>query len=343
MQKAKRANSKSTAKSAAIVPADGNVPTADSTAESTAETNPVVEKTPTVKTVISTIGDIHISRPRTKFYFRKFSNSSKATSSNDVNLEQLDLLKEKQKTLTEGSDDYLSNKKKIEELNKLLIRNSYFTPHSIAIICDYVFKDLVKHGFEQVAKSGKKTLDVVHFYDENVKTINSYSIVKNLATYTNFDLTEAKKDKKKAAAETPSQEEPAQQLEQSDNSMSFITYIINGINWYKSVNGLNITIGTRVKKYLSDLIIDLINKLALITRVLINIMNIKTASPDHIKTAVKILLISENTTEQAMSEILSFMDDKLIIFKQSEKNSKDVIEDKESTDDVKEEPVGEKN
>ena len=168
-------------------------------------------------------------------------------------------------------------------------------------------------------------MDVVHFYDEDVKSINSYSIIKNLSTYTNFDFTEVKRDKKKPNLETVSQEELPQQLDPPDNSMSFITYIINGINWYKSVNSINITIGTRVKKYLSDLIIDLICKLALITRVLINIMNIKTASPDHIKTAVKILLISENTTDQAMSDILSFMDDKITIFKQSEKNVKDSV------------------
>jgi hypothetical protein len=316
-QKAKRASSKSL-KSPPIV----ETPTVvDPSSLTVVEPTTIVEKTTTVKPIISTIGDIHISRPRTKFYFRKFSNSAKATSSNDVNLDQLDSLKDHQKTLTEGSDDYVTNKKKIEDLNKLLIRNSYFTPHTIAIICDYVFKDLVKHGFEQVAKSGKKTLDVVHFYDEDVKSINSYSIVKNLSTYTNFDFTEVKRDKKKPGVDTPQEE--LQQLDPPDNSMSFITYIINGINWYKSVNGLNITIGTRVKKYLSDLIIDLICKLALITRVLINIMNIKTASPDHIKTAVKILLISENTADHAISEILSFMDDKLIIFKQNEKNAKD--------------------
>jgi hypothetical protein len=326
-QKAKRTN-KSPAKVAPIINtvADAKVdPSIDPLVD--AKVDPLVdakvEKIPTVKTIVSAIGDIHISRPRTKFYFRKFSNSSKATLSNDVNLDQLDLLKEKQKTLIEGSDDYITNKKKIEDLNKLLIRNSYFTPHAIAIICDYVFKDLVKHGFEQVAKSGKKTLDVVHFYDEGVKSINSYSIVKNLLTYANFDVNEVKKDPKKKVVETV-QEDTPQQLESSDNSMSFITYIINGINWYKSVNNLNITIGTRVKKYLSDLVIDLINKLALITRVLINIMNIKTASPDHIKTAVKILLIGENTTELAMSEILSFMDEKLTIFKQSEKSVKEV-------------------
>jgi hypothetical protein len=57
-------------------------------------------------------------------------------------------------------------------------------------------------------------------------------------------------------------------------------------------------------------------------------MNIRTASPEHIKTAIKILLIDKNTSEQISSEILSFMDDKLLLFKQSEKNVKesDVVE-----------------
>ena len=183
---------------------------------------------------------------------------------------------------------------------------------------------MVNHGFAQVAQSGKKTLDVLHFYSGDVKALDSFSLFKNLPTYANFDLSAKDKKKDDDAAEQPESADSA-------TNMSFVTYVTNGINWLKSDKGVNITIGTRVKKYLSDLIIDFIRKLALITKALLKVINVRTIAPNHIKAVVNILLIEGNVSEQSSEELSLFIENKLELYRQEQASSKDTPAQPEAT------------
>jgi hypothetical protein len=254
--------------------------------------------TKTVKKTLNAVtGDIHISRPRSEHYLRKYILDEGI----DLKLKEC---KEAQKLLSdETSNEYIENKKKMDELNKQLFRTNQYTPYAISIICDIAFKELVSHGFTQVLQSGKKTLDVSHFYSGNFDELSTFSIIKNLPTYSNFDLSAKKKD----------DDLEVQESVESTN-MSFVTYVTNGILWLKTEKNINITIGTKVKKYLSDLIIDLIRKLSLITKILLKVMNVRTITPNHIKAAVHVLLIEGNVSDQICEAILTTIDEKMKLF-----------------------------
>ena len=287
--------------------AKSSKPKSDST-ENSENTAP---DTKSVKKVLNAVtGDIHISRPRSEHYLRKYILDEGIDS-------RLKEYKEKQKTLSdETSNDFIENKKKIDELNKQLFRTNQYTPYAISIISDIVFKELVSHGFTQVLQSGKKTLDVSHFYSGDLNGLSTFSIIKNLPTYANFDLSSESKKKK------DDEVEDQETLDVSTN-MSFVTYVTNGILWLKNAKNINITIGTKVKKYLSDLVIDLIRKLSLITKILLKVMNVRTITPSHIKAAVHILLIEGNVSDQICESILTTIDEKMKLF-HDENASKDV-------------------
>jgi hypothetical protein len=278
------------------------------------------------KTLNAVTGDIHISKPRSEHYLRKYILD-------DVIDLKLRECKEQQKTLSdENSNEFIENKKKIDELNKQLFRTNQYTPYAISIICDIAFKELVSHGFTQVLQSGKKTLDVSHFYSGDFNGLSTFSIIKNLPTYANFDLSLESKKKKEDEVEI-------QELVESTN-MSFVTYITNGILWLKTEKNINITIGTKVKKYLSDLVIDLIRKLSLITKILLKVMSVRTITPNHIKAAVHILLIEGNVSDQICESILSTIDEKMALF-HNEHTLKDSqkISSSEAKESVAVEPV----
>ena len=258
----------------------------------------------------SVTGNIHISRPRSEHYFRKFILDELI----DAKLKEL---KEQQKSITdENSNEFIENKKKMDDLNKQIFRTNQYTPYVVSIISDYMFKELVSHGFNQVLQSGKKTLDITHFYSGDLNQLTSFSLFKNLPTYANFDLQSVDPKKKK-----DDEVEPTESVENSTN-MSFVTYVTNGIVWIKNEKNVNITIGTRVKKYLSDLIVDFIKKLALITKTLLKVMNVRTINGNHIKAAIHILLIEGNVPEEICESILSFISSKMTLF-QNEQQLKD--------------------
>ena len=315
------ANKKTSKKVAAATVETPTAPTeqnSETVEAPTVEVGDQEKKTPTEKVLPVTIGNIHISRPRSKFYLKKYLNSFKFDGL-DISSDLVDSLKETQKTLAPESEEFLANKAKIDSINKALIRTNYFAPHTISIICDYVIKDMIMHAIDELLQTGKKTLDLSHFYMGNVKDLKSYSIFNNLPTYSNTDY--LSKEKKKT-------DEAVVSVDTADNNqnMSFMTYITNAINWIKAEKGVSITIGTRVKKYFSDLIIDLIKKSAVLTRNLLKLMNIRTVSPEHIKTILHMMMISGNASEEHCAELGLFIDDKLTIFKAAE-NDKAAIDD----------------
>lgn len=277
------------------------------------------------------IGNIHISRARCEWHFRSF------ISDNAIE-QQIKALKELQKETTD-EDALKVNKAKIDELNKNLIRISQYTPHAIAIISDSVVKDVIRYGITQLLKGGKKSLDISYFYTDDIQSLPLYPLFKSLSSYVEGrkrvdDLIKRKPSKKKGdetedeetnAADATGAETDAEEV---GSNMSFNTYINNAILEVKKSFDVKITIGTKVKKYLSDLIIELIKRIALITKSLIrNIINVRTIAPSHIKAVISLLLLDGNVSESSADEVLLFIDEKIKIFQQAAIKVEEVVVD----------------
>ena len=249
-------------------------------------------------------GSIHISRARCEWYMRHYI-------SDDVVEGKIKELKESLKTLT-SEDEIKNTKTTIDGLNKGLFRVSHYAPTAVAIVADTVVKDLVRYGINQVTQSGKKTLDISYFQTENIKSLRYYSLFGNIVNVLNAAaLVEVADSKKKK--DTEGVEETEQQVDTQSDGMTFNTYITNAINDIKKeIDTTKIIIGTRVKKYLNDLVIELIKRIVIITKSLLkSIINVRTIVPEHIKAVTNIFLLDGNALNTDIDDLLKFIDEKV--------------------------------
>ena len=264
-------------------------------------------------------GSIHISRARCEWYMRHYI-------SDDVVEGKIKELKESLKTLT--SEDEIKNAKAaIDGLNKGLFRVSHYAPTAVAIVADTVVKDLVRYGINQVTQSGKKTLDISYFQTENIKSLRYYSLFGNILSALNTAaLAEVADSKKKKEGDVVEEAEP--QTDTQSDGMTFTTYITNAINDIKKeVDTTKIIIGTRVKKYLNDLVIELIKRIVVITKSLLkSIINVRTIVPEHIKAVTNIFLLDGNALSGDVDDLLKFIDEKVEESKTVQPKSDDKVE-----------------
>jgi hypothetical protein len=259
------------------------------------------------------IGNIHISRARCEWHFRNCISDEPIEA-------QIKALKELQKATTD-ENELKSNKSKIDELNKNLIRISQYTPHAVAVICDLVVKDMISCGINQISQSGKKTLDTSYFYSSNLNESNLYPLIRTLPTYIDGAKLEdvTKKKLKKGDEEDLAQNDDGDtDVEELGSNMTFTTYINKAIIDVKKSFDIKLTIGTKVKKYLSDLLIELIKRLAVMTKSLLkNVINVRTIAPNHIKAIISLILLDGNITDLEIEKLLLTIDEKLKLFQQS--------------------------
>lgn len=260
------------------------------------------------------IGNIHISRARCEWHFRNFISDESIET-------QIKALKELQKTTTDEGE-IKSNKAKIDELNKNLIRISQYTPHAISIICDLVIKDMISRGIAQILQSGKKTLDISYFYSSDINESYLYPLIKSLLTYTDghkkMEDMSKKKLKKSEEEEGANEDGGDTDVEEQGSNMTFTTYINKAIIDVKKSFDTKITIGTKVKKYLSDLLTELIKRLSVMAKALLkNVINVRTIAPNHIKAIVSLLLLDGNVSESEVENAMTIIDEKLKLFQQA--------------------------
>jgi hypothetical protein len=260
------------------------------------------------------IGNIHISRARCEWHFRNFISDEGIES-------QIKALKELQKVTTDEGE-LKSNKTKIDELNKNLIRISQYTPHAISVICDLVIKDMISRGITQILQSGKKTLDISYFYSSDINESYLYPLIKSLSTYTDgykkLEDMSKKKLKKSEEEEGVAEDGGDTDVEELGSNMTFTTYINKAIIDVKKSFDTKITIGTKVKKYLSDLLTELIKRLAVMAKALLkNVINVRTIAPNHVKAIISLLLLDGNVAEVEVENTMALIDEKLKLFQQA--------------------------
>lgn len=257
-------------------------------------------------------GEIHISRARCEWYMRNL------ISDNVIELE-IKELKESLKSLT-VEDETKVVKGKINDLNKKIFRISHYAPTVVSIICDTVVKDLIKFGINQVNQSGKKTLDILHFQSDSIKSLRYYSLISNSSVLNNIELLKTKKVEGEDVAVST----------EAVDTMTFNTYIVNAINDVKKDNDTKIIVGTRVKKFLSDLVIELIKRIMVITKSLLKtIINVRTIVPEHIKAIINVLLVDSNTSTNEIDELMKLIDLKMEEAKTSQKKSNEASKEPE--------------
>lgn len=281
-----------------------------------------------------TVLGIHIPPVRCSVYLK---NCIQNTSLNT----ELDEIKQKLTTASETEKKDLMSKKK--ELSTRLIRISSETAITIAIICNYFVEELVKHSINENNKNnGKKMINIDNLMSGNHTDNLFYFLYSKLPTFVNYQPpvvntdNKTKKNKKSKNAEDTDKStedtnkttevQPDTDTKANDNmkaKSTFITYIRNIFIERLASLSLDNKISQDVKAFLSNLVVECIKRFVALTKILIQqFIKIKTINSDHIKAIICMLMKDANKTDDAISQVITMINDKLTLYIDYNKNER---------------------
>ena len=226
----------------------------------------------------------------------------------------------------EPSEEHVA---RIAELTKNAVRISSETPIALATVCDNFVKEFIRHGMQQAIIVERKNVDVKHLLSGDLTTLVYYPFFKNLPSFVNYNPEEKKK-------ETPTEDVAEVAVEESEDESpaqtSFITYVENAIKTIKKEEAYaSLRINTRVREFLSDLVTDLIQRISVLAKIIVQrVINVKTMTADHIKSVVLLLLADNRSSEELINGVLAIMNDKIRLYQEhlkSERTKKESLLD----------------
>ncbi|MFA6166950.1 MAG: hypothetical protein WC700_10055 [Gemmatimonadaceae bacterium] len=232
-------------------------------------------------------------------------------------------------------------KAKIAELSKKNVRISSSTPIAAAVVMDGLITELVRYAMDQAIASDRKIVEVAHVHEGNPSSLVYYPIFNKLPAYVNYSpenedelhkkqaaankaVKEAREAKKNAAA-PPAQKKAngadehavsEEDDEDEHTKTSFITYVDNALQSVKKDEAYaTMRISSRMREYLSDLIVEGLKRMAMLCRILVQeVMDVRTMNAEHIKAVIRLLMADEGRAEEQIDEVKKRIDEKLEVY-----------------------------
>jgi len=257
------------------------------------------------------------------------------------------------------------------EIAKTSIRISNDAPIAVATICNHSLREIINHAIQQTIAADRKIVEVHHIHSGSVKSLLTYPIWRNLPTIINYDaayedglkkdrstqnktIKEEREVRKKEREEREKDGEKIEKLrkprdpKKSDSSKevsetTFITYVDKAFKRIRDdEQNKGMRVSYRIREYCSDLIHDLIIRLANIAKIIVqDVSGVRTLNADHIISIVKLFMIDEGKTADEFKKIDDVMRGKLADYKEHAQKEKLGKEEK-MTDDEKMEKTAKK-
>lgn len=221
-------------------------------------------------------------------------------------------------------------KKELAELAEQQVRLSSQTPISMAVVVDGVIKSLLTHAMGDAAKGAtRKMVNVANFHSAGVEELACYPLFANCKTWKEYseekegELEAARTAQnkqvklereaaKKAAAETgaavvkaPKAPAPAAEGEE-EGKVSFATYVDNALHDVKeTAEFAAMRVSGRVKDYVSDLIFEVVQRLATLSHLVVTQMvAVKTMTTEHVMSVVTFLMTDAGKGAEEIEKVL---------------------------------------
>lgn len=266
-----------------------------------------------------------------------------------------DKIKVSKNTPGSNADEAVAMQKEINKLAQNTIRISSETSAVVAVICNGFVENLLKHGIthaiaNNTTNSKNKNVSVSNIMSGDHKGDIYYSVYSRLPSYVNYDQknyvkqsvkSDATKKSKKAKEEAKEQDDAKEQEEKEaenksdneptngepdgvNNKLTFITYI-DGIlkNLKTDSQYSNIHISSAVKKYLSNMVIEAIERFVALSKIIVEqIMKVRTMNSNHIKAIINIFMKDDNNSDEVINSVINLIDDKLKLYHDHMRNNK---------------------
>jgi len=224
----------------------------------------------------------------------------------------------------------------LSEASKRLTRISDKAPIAMAVVMDYMVKEILQHAISHSKKINSKLIETSHIAGEGVQQLKTYALFRTLPSFQNCHQA------------LPAQKNETEYDGKELAKTSFLTYVGNSLKRIKKDKEKeysNIRLQSEVRILLSNLISECLVYLThLISVAMSNFTVIRTISANHVKSIIHLLLMSEGQSEESINEILYEIDSKLQIYedylsaaKENKEKQKKKIESKEPEYD---EPFG---
>jgi hypothetical protein len=189
-----------------------------------------------------------------------------------------------------------------DALGRERIRFSNDVPWILSIVCDELIKQLLEHAMDRVLLADKKIIQVSHMHEEGVDKLTLYPLVANLRLWKNPPEAPLKKNAKKGAAMP--QNVPAPEPVEHDKypfkyyvaeiCANLISPEVTGADGKvtKQDNGKYavVRVSEHIKKYCSDLLVQLLERLAPLVQLKLEAMNVKTITNTAIMSTIQEIL-----------------------------------------------------
>lgn len=232
-------------------------------------------------------------------------------------------------------------------LSRERIRFSNEASIALSIVCDELVQELVTHSISSVLALKKRIIQVNHLHKEGVELLPLFPLIKTLPTFTstaarlakvhaeelytaqvNALLRQAEKDFKKKynvkakkekreepVVEAVPEAEPVSDEEPSDSKTSFRFYVhqvckdlVKTNPEYKSIR-----ISTEIREYLSDLLIEVIQRLAPLVYLTTSSMKNKTVNCAAILRTIECLLVDGHHASETIEFVESSVRDPALV------------------------------
>ena len=275
-----------------------------------------------IRLQLSTILGVNISQARCLAHLKYHLTDDLI----DTKIKEIRLLQK-----TEPNEEHQA---KLVELSKNVVRISSETPIAIATLCDNFVKELIKHGMNQAIASDRKNVDIKHLQMGDLTTLVYYPMFKNLSCFVNYSEVEKVKKVEVVKVEMVIKEETTdvESEDEGPTQTSFITYVENAIKSIKKEEMYStLRINNKVREYLSNMVTELIQRISILSKLLVQkVINVRTMTADHIKSAIMIIMVDNKCTEESITAIIDFINDKIKLYQEhikSEKTKKESLLD----------------
>jgi hypothetical protein len=241
-------------------------------------------------------------------------------------------------------------KKELDELQERQVRLSGQTQISMAVLVDGMIKELLVHGMKKAADGApKKMVHVANFHSEEVEALKHYPIFEKCASWRGYSPEkeaaleaartaqnkQAKQEREAAKAAKAAQEAgpagPAPQKgekakKQTERGATFTTYVDNALQEVKKDPAFAaMRVSGRVKEYVSDLVQEVVVRLAMLSKFLVQeVMEVKTLTTEHVVAVVSMIMLDAGKGPEEIEEVLAPVKGGLESFKAHQQAEKTV-------------------
>lgn len=226
------------------------------------------------------------------------------------------ILKEKEE---KGEQNIDINAVTVDVLSKQRFKFSNTSFKVLSVFSDMMIEEVTQYAMAELIKNKKSIINSKYVFNDEIKNGRLYKIYSSLPTFTSFQTTDVVTEtttEEEIPVETSVDEAAEQVAEMSvshEKKINFEFYIKRICNKIKTSNEefSNVKVSEKYQKFCSNLILDFLDRVAPLAKIILEVMSTKTITNLVFLTVIKTQLWEVPAYESIISELKQRLEDGL--------------------------------